>query len=83
MSNIDTNLRQVYSAGASLLNKIKMMNCGEPEYCHESSVYSQGHERAVCAAKNNSYLCLVCRRTFSKRALFAEVPINWRCRNKL
>ena len=47
--------------------------------------------RAVCVAKvreqsvakRNSYLCLVCRETFSRRALFAEVLISWSCRNVL
>ena len=38
--------------------------------------------RAVCSAKRNSYLCFLCRGTFSRRGLIVEVLISWSCRNK-
>ena len=52
--------------------KYKRGDCEKPEYCQESSLFSQCNEiilcsqgqRVVCAAKRKSYLCLAFRETF-------------------
>ena len=69
----------------NLLHSVKSQSTAMRTVCIAKAM------RAVCVAKvreqsvakRNSYLCLVCRETFSRRALFAEVLISWSCRNVL